>query len=158
PSRNSSCRTDLPTRDATRRRIHLQARAGAGCRVQHAASRATPTAPRARRRDARKAVPDIVATEPALIAQHCADAGLNEQAVRYRLTAGQQALGRSAMTEAVAQLTKGLEALAKLPEGIARQQHELDLRRGPILRSVSRSDEIVGHKPREIPDHLGLRT
>ena len=68
-----------------------------------------------------------MATEPALIAQHCAEAGLNEKAVRYRLTAGQQALGRSAMTEAVAQLTKGLEALAKLPEGIARQQHELDL-------------------------------
>jgi len=63
--------------------------------------------------------PDIVATEPALIAQHCAEAGLNEKAVRYRLTAGHQALGRSAMTEAVAQLTKGLEALAKLPEGIA---------------------------------------
>src|SRR5262249_16944905 len=46
-----------------------------------------------------------------------------------------QALGRSAMTEAVAQLTKGLEALAKLPEGIAQQQHELDLRLalGPAL-------------------------
>jgi hypothetical protein len=39
------------------------------------------------------------------------------------------------MTEAVAQLTKGLEALAKLPEGIAGQQRELDLRLalGPAL-------------------------
>jgi predicted ATPase len=79
--------------------------------------------------------PEIVATEPALLAQHCAEAGLNEKAVRYRLTAGQQALARSAMTEAVAQLTKGLEGLAKLPEGIARQQHELDLQLalGPAL-------------------------
>jgi predicted ATPase len=79
--------------------------------------------------------PEIVATEPALLAQHCAEAGLNEKAVGYRLTAGQQALARSAMTEAVAQLTKGLELLANLPEGTARLQHELDLRiaLGPAL-------------------------
>jgi len=39
------------------------------------------------------------------------------------------------MMEAVAQLTKGLEVLANLPEGTARQQHELDLRLaiGPAL-------------------------
>ena len=42
------------------------------------------------------------------------------------------------MTEAVAQLTNGLEALAKLPEGITRQQHELDLRLalGPALMAT----------------------
>jgi class 3 adenylate cyclase/predicted ATPase len=79
--------------------------------------------------------PEIVARDPALLAQHCAEAGFNEKAVGYRITAGQQALARSAMTEAVAQLTKGLEVLANLPEGPARQQHELDLRLalGPAL-------------------------
>jgi predicted ATPase len=78
---------------------------------------------------------EIVASDPALLAQHCAEAGFNEKAVGYRLTAGQQALARSAMTEAVAQLTKGLEVLANLPEGTARQQQELDLRlaMGPAL-------------------------
>ena len=79
--------------------------------------------------------PELVASDPALLAQHCAEAGFNEKAVGYRITAGQQALARSAMTEAVAQLTRGLEVLANLPEGTARQQHELDLRLalGPAL-------------------------
>jgi class 3 adenylate cyclase/tetratricopeptide (TPR) repeat protein len=71
--------------------------------------------------------PEIVATEPALLAQHCAEAGLNEKVVAYRLAAGQQALARSAMTEAVAQLRRGLDLLSQLPEGAQRQQHELDL-------------------------------
>ncbi len=65
--------------------------------------------------------------QPALLAQHCAAAGLAEQAVAYWLKAGQQALARSAMTEAVAQLRKGLDVLAGLPDGLWRQQQELDL-------------------------------
>ena len=71
--------------------------------------------------------PEIVLAQPALLAQHCAAAGLAEQAVAYWLKAGQQALARSAMTEAVAQLRKGLDVLAGLPDGEWRQQQELDL-------------------------------
>jgi predicted ATPase len=52
--------------------------------------------------------PEIVVVQPTLLAQHCAEAGLAEKAVGYWLNAGQQALDRSAMTEAVAQLRKGL--------------------------------------------------
>ena len=55
--------------------------------------------------------PDIVLAQPALLARHCAEAGLAEKAVAYWLKAGQQALARSAMTEAAAQLRKGLDAL-----------------------------------------------
>jgi tetratricopeptide (TPR) repeat protein len=43
------------------------------------------------------------------------------------LKAGQRALARSAMTEAVSQLRKGLDMLASLPDGPWRRQHELDL-------------------------------
>jgi predicted ATPase len=71
--------------------------------------------------------PEIVAAQPALLARHCAEAGLAEKAVAYWLKAGQQALARSAMTEAVAQLRKGLDALAALPDGPWRRQQELDL-------------------------------
>jgi tetratricopeptide (TPR) repeat protein len=71
--------------------------------------------------------PEIVAAQPALLGRHCTEAGLEEQAVAYWLKAGQQALGRSASTEAVAQLRKGLEVLASLPDGPWRQQQELDL-------------------------------
>ena len=45
----------------------------------------------------------------------------------YWLKAGRHALARSAMTEAVAQLRKGLNVLAGLPDGPSRQQQELDL-------------------------------
>jgi tetratricopeptide (TPR) repeat protein len=71
--------------------------------------------------------PEIVLAQPALLARHCAEAGLAEQAVVYWLKAGQQALARSAMAEAVAQLRKGLDVLTGLPDGPWRRQQELDL-------------------------------
>jgi predicted ATPase len=71
--------------------------------------------------------PEIVAAQPQVMARHCAEAGLNEKAVSYRLKAGQQAVARSAMTEAVAQLQNGLDLLANLPESPWRAQQELDL-------------------------------
>ncbi len=70
---------------------------------------------------------EIVVAQPTLLAQHYAEAGLVEKAVVYWLKAGQQALGRSADTEAVVQLRKGLDALARLPDDPWRLQQELDL-------------------------------
>jgi predicted ATPase/class 3 adenylate cyclase len=71
--------------------------------------------------------PKIVTTMPALLAQHCAEAGLTEKAISYWLTAGQQSVARSAMTEGTAQLQKGLDLLTNLPESPRRQQQELEL-------------------------------
>jgi hypothetical protein len=51
-----------------------------------------------------------------------------DEAVGYQLKAGQQALTRWAMTEAMAQLQKGLDVLASLPDSPGRRQQELDLR------------------------------
>jgi predicted ATPase len=71
--------------------------------------------------------PEIVEAHPELMAQHCAEAGMPDKAVGYRLKAGQRAVTRSAMTEAVAQLQKGLDLLASLPDGPWRWQQEPDL-------------------------------
>jgi hypothetical protein len=71
--------------------------------------------------------PEIVTAQPQLMAHHCTEAGFNEKAIGYRLKSGQQALGRSAMTEAVTQLERGLELLANMPEESRPVQHELDL-------------------------------
>src|SRR5689334_3051535 len=71
--------------------------------------------------------PEIAQAQPGMVAQHCEEAGLAEQAVVYWLKAGQQALARSAMAEAVAQLRKGLDALTALPDGSWRQQQELGM-------------------------------
>jgi class 3 adenylate cyclase/tetratricopeptide (TPR) repeat protein len=71
--------------------------------------------------------PELVLAQPTLLAQHFVEAGLTERAVGYWLKAGQQALARSAMTEAVAQLRKGLEVLTVLPDSPERGRQELDL-------------------------------
>jgi class 3 adenylate cyclase/predicted ATPase len=65
--------------------------------------------------------------EPELIARHCTEAGLAEQAADYWQRAGEQAHARSAMTEAVVQLGKGLEVLEQLRQGPKRQRRELGL-------------------------------
>jgi len=72
--------------------------------------------------------PEIVETQPERMARHCAEAGLAEKAIGYWLKTGQRAVARSAMTEAVAQLQKGLDLLDSLPDSPWRRQHELDLR------------------------------
>jgi predicted ATPase len=71
--------------------------------------------------------PDIVAARPQLMAQHCAEAGLSEQAVGYWLKAGHEAIARGAMVEAAAQLRKGLDLLSGVPDGAAHQEQELSL-------------------------------
>ena len=60
--------------------------------------------------------PEILVAQPELMAQHCGEAALNEKAVVYWLKAGQQSIARSAMTEAVAQLQRGLGLLLSLPD------------------------------------------
>jgi class 3 adenylate cyclase/predicted ATPase len=71
--------------------------------------------------------PETAEAQPELLAQHCAQAGLVERAVAYYARAGERAAARSAMAEAIAQLTKGLELLKSLPEAAARWRQELDL-------------------------------
>ncbi len=71
--------------------------------------------------------PEIVLAQPALLAHHCVEAGLAEQAIIYSLQAARQAVARSAMAEAIAQLHQGLGMLANLPDGMARRRQELDL-------------------------------
>ncbi|MGV7216027.1 ATP-binding protein, partial [Bradyrhizobium sp. UFLA05-112] len=71
--------------------------------------------------------PEVAETQPERLAQHCAEAGLVEKAVGYYLKAGKQAIARATMIEAGAQLRKGLDALAGLPDDAVRQELELDL-------------------------------
>jgi predicted ATPase len=82
--------------------------------------------------------PEIAAAEPAILAQHCTEAGLAEKAIGYWLKAGQQSIARCAMTEAVAQLSKGLDLLSSIPDGTVRQEQELDLQitLGPALMAA----------------------
>jgi class 3 adenylate cyclase/predicted ATPase len=71
--------------------------------------------------------PETLEMQPELLAQHFAQAGFPAKAIAYCLKAGQRAMDRSATAEALAQLTKGMELLAAMPDSIARDRHELDL-------------------------------
>jgi class 3 adenylate cyclase/predicted ATPase len=71
--------------------------------------------------------PDTAEAQPEVLAYHCAHAGLIERAIGYYEQAAQRAIARSAMTEAVAQLNKGLELLTNLPDDAARQRQEFEL-------------------------------
>jgi predicted ATPase len=71
--------------------------------------------------------PEMVEMQPELLARHCTEAGLADRALGHWLKAAQQSIARWALTEAVAQLRKGLEIVSALPDGAARLERELDL-------------------------------
>jgi len=82
--------------------------------------------------------PEIVETQPEVLAHHYAEAGLTAKAVNYWRRAGQRAIERSASVEAISHLGKALEALKSLPDDAARLQQELELltMQGPVLMAT----------------------
>src|SRR6516165_3249000 len=71
---------------------------------------------------------ELTETQPELLAQHYAEAGLVEKSIASWGKAAHRSIVRSAMAEAVAQLQKGLDQLALLPDNPTRQQRELEFR------------------------------
>jgi len=82
--------------------------------------------------------PDLVETQPELMASHYTEAGLSEQAIPYWLKAGQRAAQRSANVDGISHLNKGLEVVAGLSDTVERAHHELALQAalGPVLIAV----------------------
>ena len=76
--------------------------------------------------------------KPELLAHHCAEAGMAEEAVRHYLKASEQAVARSALTEAAVLLDKALGKVAQLPTGPPRDRMELEVQsaRGAVLIAV----------------------
>jgi class 3 adenylate cyclase/DNA-binding response OmpR family regulator/predicted ATPase len=71
--------------------------------------------------------PEMVETQPELLAYHLIQAGLTERAINYLRKAGQRTIERSANAEAVRHLTQALELLQSRPEGPARRRAALGL-------------------------------
>jgi class 3 adenylate cyclase len=71
--------------------------------------------------------PQIVETQPELLAHHFTEAGIVDRAVDYWLRAGLRSQARSAMVESIGHLTRGLEQLGTLDETRARDEKELQL-------------------------------
>jgi class 3 adenylate cyclase/predicted ATPase len=71
--------------------------------------------------------PQLVEAQPELVARHFSEGGQAEKAVPYWLRAGRLAANRSANTEAIAHLRKGLECAKALSRGESRSRLELSL-------------------------------
>ncbi|MGB9650045.1 MAG: AAA family ATPase, partial [Stellaceae bacterium] len=105
--------------------------------------------------------PELMDTQPELLARHYAEAGLVEKSVAYWGKAGQRSAARSAMAEAVAQLHKGLDQLALLPDTPERQGRELEFwsALGAVLQAVKgQAAPETGHayaRARELWEQLG---
>ena len=104
---------------------------------------------------------EMVDSQPELLAQHYADAGLIEKSVAYWGRAGQRSAARSAMAEAAAQYQKGLDQLMLLPDDGGRQRRELDLRSalGAVLQALkglaAPETGIAYARARELWEQLG---
>jgi class 3 adenylate cyclase/predicted ATPase len=82
--------------------------------------------------------PELMDSQPELLAQHYAEAGLVEKSVSYWGKAGHRSAARSAIAEAAAQYQRALEQLALLPDNPERQRQELEFQSslGAALRFV----------------------
>ena len=105
--------------------------------------------------------PETVTAQPALLALHCAEAGLTENALDYWLKAGRQANSQFAMKEAVAHLSNGIALLTVLPQGRARDEREIDLQLAlafPLIAMHgygSAHVEACAARAKELSDGLG---
>ena len=82
--------------------------------------------------------PELPDSQPELLAQHYAEAGLVEKSVFFWGKAGHSSAGRSAMAEAASQFHKGLDQLALLPDTPERHRQELEFwsALGAVLQAV----------------------
>lgn len=73
---------------------------------------------------------DLVTAEPETVARHFTEAGLVERATLYWQWAGDFALRRSAVTEAVMHFSNGLRVLKTIPEKPEADRRELEIQLG----------------------------
>ena len=74
------------------------------------------------------AFPEVVETQPELVAHHYASAGLPAPAINYYRRAAERAMAASANADAIAHLTRGLELIGSLPASSERISREIDFR------------------------------
>ena len=70
---------------------------------------------------------EIAENQPELLARHCTEAGLIEKAAGLWGKAGQRSLERSALVEAIEQLTRALDQIVTLPATSALRREQIKL-------------------------------
>jgi tetratricopeptide (TPR) repeat protein len=94
-----------------------------------------------------KSHPDVVATQPELVARHYSDAQRTDLALPYWKTAGERALEHSANYEAVDHFSNVLAIVEGLPEGPDRDRQILAarLRLAEAMREAGRAPAAIEH-------------
>jgi class 3 adenylate cyclase/tetratricopeptide (TPR) repeat protein len=72
--------------------------------------------------------PNVKTTEPEVLAHHLTEAGLSDAAIPFWQAAGELALRRLALAEAIAHLNQGLELVSTMPQSSQRDTSELEIR------------------------------
>jgi class 3 adenylate cyclase/predicted ATPase len=75
---------------------------------------------------------EVAENQPELLAHHCTEGGLIEQAARLWATAGQRSLSRSALVEAASQLSRALGLMEDLPGTPALRREQVKLQVGLV--------------------------
>ena len=132
---------------AAARDLSVQTRARSGCGLRHLAARAATCAARSHRRNPRKPIRRDCREPAGVLARHCTEAGLIEKAASLWGKAGQRSLERSALVEAVAQLTRALDQIATLPATPALRREQIKLQVALITPSCM-SKGMVRQKPK----------
>jgi predicted ATPase len=105
--------------------------------------------------------PELMDSQPELLAHHYTEAGLVQKSVACWGKAGRRSAARSAMAEAASQFQKALDQLALLPDNPERQRQELEFRSslGAVLLAVKGfAAPETGHayaRARELWEQLG---
>ena len=96
--------------------------------------------------------PDVVMSEPEILARHFTEAGIIDLATSYWLKAGNRALSRSANAEAVKHLRRGIELTQELAQSPERARKELDfyLALGP---AVAATEGDAAHETSRVFSH-----
>ena len=88
--------------------------------------------------------PEMVETQPELIAHHYTEAGMGSEAVPHWHRAGERSLQRWANVEAINHLKKGLELLGSISDSAERKRPEDDARRYSLLYKLGEAQQAAG--------------
>lgn len=108
--------------------------------------------------------PDVITTQPELLAMHFTEAGNSSKAIAYWEQAGARSLARRAHKEAIEQLRRGLALLELEPETPERFQREIDMHTAlgvPLQATIGYSAPEVEQtysRAHELCSKLGLTT
>jgi predicted ATPase len=100
---------------------------------------------------------EVVERQPELLAQHYAEAGINDKAVDYWILAGKRSAARSALVEAEAQFEKALAQLALLPDTREQRRQGMTSGRLALRRSATGASCWMPSPPWAVPRPYSMR-